>query len=92
MPSGVRLCHDICCNVQTNEAGTTEAGGLQPAHRAEAGQARRFETRTKIYASIWCCVNKHPGHVWYDLWWDKVPRVDRHNRSITGPWAPIMGP
>lgn len=55
-------------------------------------RARRFETRTKIYASIWCCVNKHPGHVWYDLWWDKVPRVDRHNRNITGPWVPITGP
>jgi len=70
----------------------TSQTDISHADSPPAAGARRFETRTKIYASIWCCVNQHPGHIWYDLWWDKVPRVDRHNRNITGPWEPITGP
>ena len=53
--------------------------------------AHRFERRTKVYASIWCCVDEHPGHVWYDMWWDHNPHTDRHGRKI-GKWEPITGP
>ena len=30
---------------------------------ASAGQ-EAFERRLKNYLGIWCCVNRHPGHVW----------------------------
>ena len=52
----------------------------------------RFEERLKIYSSLWCCVNKHPGHVWYDFMWDVVPHTDRHGRAQSGPWQPVTGP
>ena len=52
----------------------------------------RFEERLKEYSSLWCCVDAHPGHVWYDLMWDVVPHTDRHGRKQTGPWEPITGP
>lgn len=52
----------------------------------------RFEERLRIYSSLWCCVNAHPGHVWYDFMWDTVPHTDRHGREQTGPWKPITGP
>ncbi|CAK0784493.1 hypothetical protein CVIRNUC_007697 [Coccomyxa viridis] len=54
--------------------------------------AERFEERLKEYSSLWCCVDAHPGHVWYDLMWDVVPHTDRHGRQQTGPWKPITGP
>ncbi|EIE21596.1 hypothetical protein COCSUDRAFT_17381, partial [Coccomyxa subellipsoidea C-169] len=52
----------------------------------------RFEQRTKLYTSLWCCVDKHPGHVWYDMWWDVIPHTDRHNRIQSGTWVPVTGP
>lgn len=52
----------------------------------------RFELRTKTYTSLWCCVDKHPGHVWYDLWWDVHPHRDRFDRLMPDPWVPITGP
>ncbi|KAK9813171.1 hypothetical protein WJX72_010080 [[Myrmecia] bisecta] len=59
---------------------------------ANGADGVKFEKRTKQYTSIWCCVNAHPGHVWYDMWWDVQPHTDRHNRIIRGPWQPITGP
>ncbi|CAL8469429.1 g8970 [Coccomyxa elongata] len=53
---------------------------------------KRYELRTNLYTSLWCCVDKHPGHVWYDMWWDVIPHTDRHSRIQTGPWVPITGP
>lgn len=31
---------------------------------ADGGAGERFKRRVDHYAAIWCCVNKHPGHVW----------------------------
>lgn len=48
----------------------------------------RFYKRATSMTGIWCCVNAHPGHIWYDMLWDMVPRPipDRHNRKRDGPW------
>jgi len=58
----------------------------------ESSSAQAFEERTKHYTSLWCCSHAHPGHIWYDMWFDKVPRRDRHNRQWTAKWAPKTGP
>lgn len=59
---------------------------------SEAEAAKRFKRRLDVYGSIWCCVNAHPGHVWYDFFFDQVPHTDRHNRAVAGPWFPLTGP
>lgn len=28
----------------------------------------------------------------YDLWYDQVPHLDRHNRRFLKPWHPLLGP
>ncbi|PKA64104.1 hypothetical protein AXF42_Ash005116 [Apostasia shenzhenica] len=34
----------------------------------------KFRNRVKRYAGIWCCVmNRDPGHVYYDMYWDEKP-------------------
>lgn len=50
----------------------------------------QFVRRTKIMTSIWCCVDEHPGHVWYDMWWDQ-PHEDRHGKQWTE-WFIKVGP
>ena len=52
----------------------------------------RFKRRLDLYSSLWCCMDGHPGHVWYDFWWDTEPHHDRHERWIDGSWYPQMGP
>ncbi|XRB18460.1 glycosyltransferase family 77 protein [Pseudoscourfieldia marina] len=57
---------------------------------------QKFEMRLKEYASIWCCKHAHPGHIWYDFFFD-IPHTDRHMRQWTGldgakPWTPVTGP
>lgn len=52
----------------------------------------KFKKRVDKYGAIFCCVNGHPGHVWYDFYWDTIPHTDRHGREITGPWEPRKGP
>jgi len=59
---------------------------------ADPGEADKFKHRTMPYTSLWCCANAHPGHVWYDMWFDKVPRRDRHNKEWTTVWEPRTGP
>ena len=61
---------------------------------AEAGMhlVCRFQRRTEVYTSLWCCVDAHPGHVWYDMWWDQIPHEDRHKRQISDSWKPTTGP
>jgi hypothetical protein len=54
--------------------------------------AKRFKRRMDEAASIWCCVDAHPGHVWYDMYWDQGPHKDRHNRDIGAEWQPLTGP
>ena len=52
----------------------------------------RFQKRTRIYTALWCCVNAHPGHVWYDMWWDSQ-HTDRHNRRQNSTdWVPMLRP
>ena len=52
----------------------------------------RFRRRMNEYGSLWCCVDKNPGHIWYDFFWDEVPHVDRHQRVFSSAWTPITGP
>lgn len=51
-----------------------------------------FKEKTKKITGLWCCTKGHPGHVWYDLWWDTVPHIDMHNRLWNETWHPILGP
>ena len=52
--------------------------------------------RMNTWTSIWCCsvplAPRKPGHVWYDLFWDVVPRKNRHNKLVDTPWEPTFGP
>ncbi|XP_020694442.1 arabinosyltransferase XEG113-like [Dendrobium catenatum] len=42
---------------------------------------RRFRNRVQGYVGIWCCVmNKDPGHIFYDMFWDEKPD-----------WKPVPG-
>jgi hypothetical protein len=60
---------------------------------ADAEREARFRRRLGVYGSLWCCVNAHPGHVWYDLFFDSANGTDRHGRARgPGPWAPATGP
>lgn len=56
----------------------------------------KFVTRYTPVASLWCCVNPpkdgQPGHIWYDMWNDKIPHSDRFKRWIDSAWKPIIGP
>ncbi|KNA24990.1 hypothetical protein SOVF_010650 [Spinacia oleracea] len=41
---------------------------------AEKEREQKFEKRVKRYVGIWCCVmNNTPGHIYYDMYWDKKP-------------------
>ena len=60
--------------------------------QAEGLSVYRFQQRVQQYTSLWCCSQAHPGHVWYDIFWDQIPHTDRHNRGIEGPWQPQFGP
>ena len=57
---------------------------------------KAFVEYTKHLTAIWCCVRpppKKPGHIWYDIWFDRVPHTDRHNRLWTTAWnATMLGP
>lgn len=59
---------------------------------ADPAAAVRFQNRVKQYVSIFCCVNEHPGHIFYDFFFDVTPRTDRFNRAWTGKWEPLPGP
>jgi hypothetical protein len=44
-------------------------GGFSDTVRNE-----KFRRRVKSYTGIWCCVmDKIPGHIWYDIYWDEKP-------------------
>jgi len=58
----------------------------------DAAEGLKFERRMAQYASIWCCIQGSPGHIWYDLLWDQ-PHKDRHGRVWSGSdWKPRLGP
>lgn len=71
------------------------SGGIDRLFKgwSDDAAAQRFKRRLDGYASIWCCVNAHPGHVWYDFFFDQPPHTDRHGRLINGTaWEPLTGP
>lgn len=57
---------------------------------ADGAAAERFKRRLDQYGAIWCCVNAHPGHVWYDFFHD-TQHTDRHGRLVEK-WQPVTGP
>lgn len=58
---------------------------------ADEADKNKFHRRIKEYASIWCCIAAHPGHIWYDMLWDQ-PHTDRHGRVFNETWVPLCGP
>ena len=55
----------------------------------------KFANRYTHAASMWCCVEPEkgqPGHVWYDMWHDKIPHTDRFMRWVDDVWKPMLGP
>mmetsp|Transcript_32563 Transcript_32563/g.95799 ORF Transcript_32563/g.95799 Transcript_32563/m.95799 type:complete len:195 (+) Transcript_32563:1-585(+) len=52
--------------------------------------------RMLIWTSIWCCSvppkKNGAGHVWYDMFWDVVPRTNRHGKLVDAPFVPTFGP
>ncbi|GJP65581.1 hypothetical protein CLOP_g22455 [Closterium sp. NIES-67] len=34
---------------------------------------KKFRWRLRHYTGIWCCVHAHPGHIYYNFFWDEVP-------------------
>jgi hypothetical protein len=59
---------------------------------SDSTAGNKFKKRIDKYGAIFCCVQGHPGHVWYDFYWDTIPHVDRHGREIAGAWEPQKGP
>ncbi len=60
------------------------------------GEAAMVQRRMKEWTSIWCCsvppTPKAAGHVWYDMFFDMLPRTDRHRREWKEPWHVVFGP
>ncbi|KAL4515871.1 hypothetical protein Ndes2526B_g00587 [Nannochloris sp. 'desiccata'] len=54
--------------------------------------AKKFKKRLDMYTSIWCCVDKPVGHIWYDFFWDVGAHKDKHGREIGPRWEPQTGP
>lgn len=54
----------------------------------------QFMRRTENYMSLWCCTKENdvPGHIWYDMWADVIPHVDRHMRGWNNAWTTKFGP
>lgn len=59
---------------------------------ADVASEERFKRRLDRYGSIWCCVDAHPGHIWYDFFFDQAPHQDRHGRMFEKGWRPLTGP
>jgi hypothetical protein len=61
-----------------------------------ADEGKAEQQRMKEWTSIWCCsvplTPKSPGHIWYDFFWDVVPRKNRHGKIIDRPFEPLFGP
>ncbi len=51
----------------------------------------RFYRRMQQYSSVWCCIDAHPGHIHYDMWWDLPGHTDKFGRTW-GKWEPMTGP
>jgi hypothetical protein len=69
-----------------------DAAGLWKGFKDES-LAGKFKKRLDMYASIWCCVDRPIGHVWYDFFWDVDSHRDKHGREMIGPeWKPQTGP
>jgi hypothetical protein len=72
-----QLLLHVSCNEQSQKPLTDDVAGLQgfsdrkvmhfnTMHGAFGGfvdpvAAERFQNRVKVCATIWCCVNQHPG-------------------------------
>ncbi|UPR03426.1 arabinosyltransferase [Chloropicon primus] len=61
-------------------------GFSAPAEESE------FRAVVEGMMGIWCCVRAPTGHIWYDMLWDVVPHVDKHNRKWDAPWEMKLGP
>ena len=66
--------------------------------KAEAGKDGKNSAMKRMitWPSIWCCSvppkKNAAGHVWYDMFWDVVPRTNRHGKLVDAPFTPTFGP
>jgi len=82
-------------DIQGNISGlysTNNGTSTTAAFSSNATKNVMFKRRLDLYGAIWCCSDAHPGHVWYDFFWDVDSHRDRHNRDIAGGWTPLTGP
>eukprot|EP01065_Artemidia_motanka_P032483 TRINITY_DN39499_c0_g1_i1.p1 TRINITY_DN39499_c0_g1~~TRINITY_DN39499_c0_g1_i1.p1 ORF type:complete len:591 (+),score=140.72 TRINITY_DN39499_c0_g1_i1:53-1825(+) len=59
----------------------------------DAARQHAFEHATRGLVTNWCCVHipKRPGHIWYDMWFDKIPHWDIVGREWKTAWHPRAG-
>ncbi|PNH05114.1 hypothetical protein TSOC_008654, partial [Tetrabaena socialis] len=81
-------------DVDTNVEGYKVPGRRSLLELGAAGQEAqeaqaRFENRLKHYTSVFCCLEKNPGWIWYDFYADR-PHTDRFNRKFET-WLPKHG-
>eukprot|EP00882_Tetradesmus_deserticola_P016394 GHRQ01017508.1.p1 GENE.GHRQ01017508.1~~GHRQ01017508.1.p1 ORF type:complete len:452 (+),score=165.32 GHRQ01017508.1:1428-2783(+) len=57
----------------------------------QAEDYAKFFRRMNHMGSVWCCIDAHPGHIHYDLWWD-IPHTDKFGRKWGTQWQPTAGP
>ena len=58
---------------------------------SDLGTAKLFQERLKKYVGSFCCLDEDPGRIYYDIFFDVIPRTDHRNRHWTGVWEPIPG-
>ena len=88
------LSHASVKEAQVIELAGNVAGIWKPTAETLANSADDAGVKSIVdrYMSIWCCVDAHPGHVWYDAFWDIARHMDRHNRMQGAEYKPITGP
>lgn len=53
---------------------------------------KKFESRCRLYNSLWCCIDAQPGHIWYNMMWDIPGAMDRHGNIGNGTFVYKTGP
>lgn len=69
----------------------TMQNALDAFKRFDEDQAQEmWERRLKHYTSVFCCLEKNPGWIWYDFFADRE-HEDRFRRKFTATWLPKHG-
>lgn len=49
---------------------------------ADTAAQQRFKRRLDSYTAIWCCVNAHPGHIWWGTERWRRGRAEKRNQRV----------